>query len=175
MTGPAAAEFSRPVHLARVGAERFRQEIAASEAERAALARRFDLIALDRLSAAVELVRHGKEMFLLRATFDAEFVQSCVVTLDPVRGAVSEEFTLLLGPPEVEAEAAGTVGDEIAFEPLVGDRVDIGEAVAQEFALALPPFPHSPDAEGEAEPRTPAPDEAGPFAALSRLVGRRGE
>jgi uncharacterized metal-binding protein YceD (DUF177 family) len=166
-----APEFSRPVLLARVGAEGFRQAIAATEAERAALARRFDLLALDRLSAAVELVRRGKEMFFLRAAFDAEFVQSCVVTLDPVTGAVSEEFSLLLGPPEVEGEAAGTVGDEVAFEPIVGDRIDIGEAVAQEFALALPPFPRSPAAEAESEP--PTPDESRPFATLSRLVGRR--
>ncbi len=171
MTGTAAPEFSRPIPLARLGAERFRQQIAATAAERAALARRFDLIALDRLSAGVELVRHGEDMFLLRAAFDAEFVQRCVVTLEPVGGALSEQFTLLLGPPEAEAEAGGTVGDEVAFEPIVGDMIDIGEAVAQEFALALPPFPRSPGAGVEAEP--PAPDESGRFAALSRLVDRR--
>lgn len=170
MTGTPMAEFSRPVRLARVGVERFRQQIEATEAERAALARRFDLVALDRLSAVIELARHGHEMFLLHAAFEAEFVQSCVVTLDPVRGAVSERFTLLLGPPEVEGEAAGTVTDDIAFEPLVGDIVDIGEAVAQELALALPPFPRTPGAAGEEEP---AAGEPGPFAALSRLVDRR--
>jgi len=171
MTGAPAAEFSRPVRLVRVGTEPLCRQIAATEAECKALARRFDLVALDRLTAAVELLRHGSAMFLMRAAFDAEFVQSCVVTLDPVKGAVSGRFTLLFGPPEAEAEAAGTVGDEVAFEPLVGDIVDIGEAVAQELALALPPFPRSPDAADEAAPA--APDQSGPFAALSRLVERR--
>ncbi|MGC2414018.1 MAG: DUF177 domain-containing protein, partial [Stellaceae bacterium] len=146
MTGAPGPEFSRLVPLARLGAEPFRREIAATEAERAALARRFDLVALDRLSATVELVRQGKEMALLRATFAAEFVQSCVVTLDPVGGAVSEEFTLLYGPPEAEAEGGQSVEDELAFEPLVGNAIDIGEAVAQQFSLALPPFPRSPGA-----------------------------
>ncbi len=174
MTGTAQPEFSRPVPLARLGAEPFRQEIAASEAERAALALRFDLPAVDRLSAEVELVRLGNDMFRLRASFSAEFVQSCVITLDPVGGAVSEEFTLLYGPPEVEAEAGETVEDEIAFEPLVGNAIDVGEAVAQQFSLALPPFPRSPDASLDAE--TPTADEAGPLAAaLSRLVDRRGD
>jgi uncharacterized metal-binding protein YceD (DUF177 family) len=173
MSAAPAPEFSRPVRLVRVGTEPLCRQIAATETECAALARRFDLVALDRLSAAVELVRHGSAMFLLRGAFDAEFVQSCVVTLDPVRGAVSEHFTLLLGPTEAEPEAAGTVGDEVAFEPLVGDVVDIGEAVAQELALALPPFPRSPDAEGEVAP--PVSDDAGPFAALSQLVDRRGD
>jgi uncharacterized metal-binding protein YceD (DUF177 family) len=174
MTGAAQPEFSRLVPLARLGAEPFRQDIAASEAERVALARRFDLIALDRLCAVVELVRHGKDMFLLRAAFAAEFVQSCVVTLDPVGGAVSEEFTLLYGPPEMEQEAAGTVEDDVAFEPIVGTAIDVGEAVSQQFSLALPPFPRNPGASLEAE-AAPADENGLIGAALSRLVDRRGE
>jgi uncharacterized metal-binding protein YceD (DUF177 family) len=174
MTSTAQPEFSRLVPLGRLGVEPFRQEIAASEAERAALAQRFDLVALDRLSAVVELVRRGHDMFLLRAAFSAKFVQSCVVTLDPVGGAVSEEFTLLYAPPEMEAEEGRTVEDEIAFEPLVGNAIDIGEAVAQQFSLALPPFPRSPEAILAAE--APAADEPGPLAAaLARLAERRGE
>ncbi len=174
MSGAAQPEFSRLVPLARLGPEPFRQEIAATEAERAALARRFDLPAVDRLSAEVELVRLGNDMFRLRASFSAEFVQSCVITLDPVGGAVSEEFTLLYGPPETEAEAGETVEDEIAFEPLVGNAIDVGEAVAQQFSLALPPFPRNPDAALDSE--APAADDTGPLAAaLSRLLDRRGD
>jgi uncharacterized metal-binding protein YceD (DUF177 family) len=172
MTGEAQPEFSRPAVLARLGAEPFRQEIAATEEERAALAQRFDLIAVDRLSAVTELVRRGSDMVLLRATFSAEFVQSCVVSLDPVAGVVSEEFTLLFAPPEMEAEAGRTVEDEIAFEPLVGNTIDVGEAVAQQFSLALPPFPRSPGA--AIEEAAPAADESGPIAAaLARLLGNQ--
>jgi uncharacterized metal-binding protein YceD (DUF177 family) len=169
MTGTARPEFSRPVPLARLGAEPFRQDIAATEEERVALAQRFDLVAIDRLCAAIELVRHGKDMVQLRAAFSAEFVQSCVVTLDPVAGALSEQFTLLYAPPEMEAEAGRTVEDDVAFEPLVGNAIDVGEAVAQQFSLALPPFPRSPGAILDAE--TQPADEAGPIAAaLSRLT-----
>ena len=164
-------EFSRPVALARLGAEPHRQEIAADETERRALAERFDLVALDRLAATVELVRQGHDRILLRATFDARFVQRCVVTLDPVPGTVSERFALLYGPPEAEADAGGSAADDPAFEPLTGDTIDIGEAVAQEFALCLPPFPRRPDADVETPPAEPAAD-TGPFAALARLVDR---
>jgi uncharacterized metal-binding protein YceD (DUF177 family) len=174
MSSTAQPEFSRLVPLARLGAEPFRQDITATQAERAALAQRFDLPAVDRLYAAVELVRHGADMFLLRAAFAAEFVQSCVVTLDPVDGTLSEQFTLLYGRPEAEEEAGGAVEDEVAFEPIIGNAIDVGEAVAQQFSLSLPPFPRSPGANLEAE--APPADEAGPFAAaLSRLVDRRGE
>ena len=166
----AAPEFSRIVRLARLGVDPFRQEIAASKAERRALARRFDLVSLDRLTAAVELVRQGPEMILLRASFAAEFVQSCVVTLDPVTGAVSESFALRYGPPEAEEAGVATDEDDIAFEPLAADFIDIGEAVAQEFSLVLPAFPRDPAASLEIE--QPEVDE-GSFTPLSRLANRR--
>ena len=167
----AAPEFSRIVRLARLGTDPFRQEIVASNAERAALARRFGLVSLDRLTAVVELVRQGPEMILLRASFAGEFVQSCVVTLDPIAGAVTESFALRYGPPEAEEEAgSGTAEDDIAFEPLAGDFIDIGEAVAQEFSLVLPAFPRDPAASLEIE--QPEVDE-GSFTPLSRLANRR--
>jgi uncharacterized metal-binding protein YceD (DUF177 family) len=172
--GTALPEFSRPVALARLGAEPFRQDIAASEAERAALARRFDLVALDRLTATVELVRQGKDRFVLRAAFEAEFVQSCVVTLDPVGGAASEAFTLAYGPPEAEPDLSGSIEEDVAFEPIVGTMIDVGEAVAQQVALALPPFPRIPGASVETEAPT-AHEERSLGAALSRLVERRGQ
>lgn len=162
----AAAEFSRLVRLARLGAEPFRQQISASEPERAALARRFGLVTLDRLAAVVELVRAPDDTIVLEASFEAEFAQECVVTLDPVTGAVTERFTLRYGGSETEAEIGAD--DDAAFEPLVGETIDIGEAVAQEFSLALPPFPRSPDASVDAEAEPPR--DSGPFAVLSRRV-----
>ena len=162
-------EFSRRVLLTRIGTEPVRRDITATDAEREALARRFDLVAIDRLSASVELVRRGRDLVLLRTAYEAEFVQSCVVTLDPVAGAVAAEFSLLYGPPEAEGEAMGVLADaEAAFEPIAGDAIDIGEAVAQEFSLALPPFPHSPDANLDAEA---SPDDS-PFAALAERLQR---
>lgn len=160
-------EFSRIVPLAQLGTEAFHQEIAATEAEREALAKRFGLLALDRLMAEVELLRQGQDTILLRAAFEAAFVQECVVTLDPVEGAMAADFTLRYGPPEHESEDNSE--EEPAFEPLVNDFIDIGEAVAQEFSLALPSFPRSPGAVLEIEEE---PADAGPFAALSHLADR---
>ena len=167
-----APEFSRPVALARIGAELYRQQISANEVERAALARRFDLVSLERLDASVELVREGDRFIIVRADFEAAFEQCCIVTLEPIAGAVAERFTLLYGPPAAEETAATLVGDEVAFEPLTGDTIDIGEAVAQEFSLALPPFPRSPDA--AVQDAALQQGDAGAFADLSRLLDRRG-
>lgn len=167
-------EFSRPVAVGRLGKGSPRQQITADEAERAALARRLDLVSLARFTAVVELARQGDGTILLTADFAAEFEQTCVVTLEPVPGAVGETFALRYGPPEWESDAPED-DDGPAFEPLTGEVIDIGEAVAQELALALPPFPRAPgvsiETELGAEPGE-AETEPGPFAALSRLANR---
>lgn len=168
MSGP-VPEFSRPVPLTRVGAGPFRQEIAASEAERAALVQRFGLISLARLNAVVELAREAGGTILLTAEFAGEFEQECVAKLEPVAGSVEGGFALRYGPPEAELETSGD--DDPAFEPLSGEMIDIGEAVAQEFSLSLPPFPRAADAAVEADLEEPNGD--GPFAGLARLAGRK--
>jgi uncharacterized metal-binding protein YceD (DUF177 family) len=168
----AKPEFSRRVLLARLGAEPLRRDITATAAEREALARRFELLGLDRLSATVELIRRGGDMILLRADFEAVFAQECVVTLEPIEGALSSRFELLYGPPEAEETAMGVIGDTVAFEPLVGDAIDIAEAVAQEFSLALPAFPRSPAADAATAPPQREP---GPFAGLARLLDGEGD
>ena len=162
-----AREFSRLVPLIRLGTEPFRQRIEATPEEREKLSRRFDLLALDRLVAEVELRRQSRGVILLEAAFEAEFEQSCAVTLEPVRGAISDRFSLVYGPAQDEEEEIALTGDEPAFEPLDGGAIDIGEAVAQELSLALPKFPRHPDATSDDLPAA-APAE-GPFASLASL------
>jgi uncharacterized metal-binding protein YceD (DUF177 family) len=168
MTGT-TLEFSRLIPLARLGLEPFRQRIEATPNERERLSRRFDLVSLDRLEATVELRREGAKVVLLEAAFEAEFVQSCVVTLDPVAGAISDRFSLMYGPPEEQPQETMAGQDEAAFETLEGDAIDIGEAVAQELSLSLPVFPRHPEARIETD--TPGASSGGAFALLARLRG----
>src|SRR6202521_4479475 len=139
-------EFSRLVRLDRLGSQPFRQRIEATPQEREKLSQRFDLLSLDRLTAAVDLYRQSAEVVRLEASFEAEFVQSCVFTLDPVPGAISDHFSLVYGPPEVEPEEIAWGRDDAAFELLAADAIDIGEAVAQELSLGLPVLPRQSDA-----------------------------
>ena len=163
-------EFSRLVLLARLGSAPFRQQIEATPSERKKLSGRFDLLALDRLTAVVELRRRGDEVIVLEADFEAEFVQSCVVTLEPVAGALSDRFMLVYGPAEAEQREIGWQQDEAAFEPLNSDVIDIGEAVAQELSLCLPTFPRHPDAKIDTE--APVESTGSPFNLLARLKQR---
>ncbi|MDE2165452.1 MAG: DUF177 domain-containing protein [Alphaproteobacteria bacterium] len=143
MDTPSAIEFARPVELSRLSCGEQRFEISANAAERTALAARFGLLGLDKLDAVVRLGRIAGGLVRLEAELDAEVVQTCVVTLDPVRNHVAEGFTVLYGEG-AEAREVTLDGEAETIEQIADGVIDIGEAVAQQLSLALDPFPHKP-------------------------------
>ncbi|MGE5721799.1 MAG: YceD family protein [Sphingomonadales bacterium] len=169
-------EFSRPVRVDTLGAEPHTLSVEADEAERAALARRFGLPAIDRLSAELSLTRTGATVSA-SGTLRAAVTQSCVATGEPVDATIEEPFRILFSP-----EPEGTPGQEEEVELSESDcdvvfysgaAIDVGEAVAETLSLSLDPWPRAPGAEQalkEAGIKSEA--EAGPFAALAGLKDR---
>lgn len=135
-------EFARPVEVPRTAGRAAMHKIAADAAERAALAARFSLLSLDRLEAEIRIERLPGGLVRLAASLSADVVQCCVVTLEPVANHVEEEFALLFSAGEATREVV-LDGEAETVEPLDGDRIDIGEAVAQQLSLALDPFPRA--------------------------------
>lgn len=138
-------EFSRRIELARLGGHETAYPISAEPAEREALARRFDLLSLDRLDAEIRLRRVGGGMVRLSGRLRADVVQACVVSLEPVASAIEQDFTLLYGPTQPGKSVMVDLEADVA-EPFEGDAIDIGEAAAQQLALALDPYPRAPGA-----------------------------
>jgi uncharacterized metal-binding protein YceD (DUF177 family) len=148
----AKPEFSRPVQADSITQREATEVLQASEAERAALAARFGLIALDRLAAKVRLRRvRGGELIRVVGELEAEVVQACVVTLEPVAARLTDSFQALFAPPHLVPKDA----DEIEVyleeereppEPIENGRIDLGELVAQHLSLALDPYPRAPGA-----------------------------
>lgn len=157
---PAGPEFSRRVELARLGTLEAVYPIVAETAEREALAHRFDLLVLDRLEAEVRLHRLSGEIVQVQGELAADVVQACVVSLEPVHGSIQEKFTLLYGPSEPDDGVLIDLETEIV-EPFDGTAIDIGEAVAQQLALALDPYPRAPGASlaGSGDAAPPAGEE----------------
>ncbi|WP_142846920.1 DUF177 domain-containing protein [Telmatospirillum sp. J64-1] len=177
MTGPneIQPEFSRPVAAERLPASGTVVELEANEEERAALARRFDLLSLDSLTATISLKPMGGSSLLrLRGTFRAEVVQACVVTLEPVPSTIEDEFEMTFAPEQQEerGDIEVFVDAEDPPDPIVNGKIDIGEAVAEHLSLALDPFPRAPGAEFP-ETAEQAGEEVeekrNPFAALEAL------
>jgi uncharacterized metal-binding protein YceD (DUF177 family) len=135
-------EFSRPLRAHEIGGTLRRQSIEASEAERAALAARFDLLGLDRLVADIS-VRREAAGIRVSGRIDAAGTQPCVATAEPVPFLITEALALLLTENQPEGEEIELADADLDSEPLVGDIIDIGELAAQALALALDPYPRS--------------------------------
>ncbi len=80
-------EFSRIFRLDEIGDVGRRVEIEADEAERRALSERFGLIEIGRLAATAELRRDG-EIVTATGRIEADVVQACVPSGDPVPAPV---------------------------------------------------------------------------------------
>ncbi len=107
-------EFSRIVDVTRLGHTAHAITIEANAAECAALARRFGLVSLDRLSAALTIQHHGDNGLIeLSGRFFARLRQACVITLDPVPADIDQPIRLFYGEA---AEIDGTIADPLALE-----------------------------------------------------------
>lgn len=151
-------EFSRPVLVAKIGRNGLSMTVKAEPHEREALARRLDLLALDRLEATLEL-RQTADGVALEGDIVADLAQRCVVSLQPVPVRIEEHFVQYFSenaPSDAELMQraleegldffAEAEEDEIP-DPIVNGRIDAGEAVVQQLAVVLDPYPRLPDAE----------------------------
>lgn len=145
---PARPEFSRVVEAESLDRDGTAMTIEADAGERARLAKRFGLLALDSLSASLRLTpEKGGRLVRLEGTLSADVTQSCVVTLEALKTRVETALERLYdtsadaAPP---AEAAFDVEAQDPPEAAPDGRIDVGEAAAEELSLALDPFPRKP-------------------------------
>ena len=146
-------------------------DITATPEECAALAARFDLVAVRQLSARIALVREG-ESARASGVLDADVVQSCAVSGEDLEVGVHEPVKLQFVPPSgdlpEELELEAEMLDQIEME---GSRFDLGEALAQTLGLAIDPYLEGPGAE-EARRKLAEQEPSGPFSALKDLLGK---
>tara|TARA_R110002072_G_scaffold92342_3_gene205610 strand:- start:70 stop:612 length:543 start_codon:yes stop_codon:yes gene_type:complete len=139
------------------------------------LAKRFGLLTLDELEARLVIEPWRKKGIKVSGTLDADLEQSCIVTLDPVPATLNADFTLLYLPEDVSGRRAMEVAvDPLAEEPpdpLPVEGVDLGEAVAEQLALVLDPYPRAQGAELSATESLESGSEkkSNPFEVLKNL------
>lgn len=135
-----APEWSRPLRLDEIGGVAREVALDSSTDERAALAARFGLLALERLEARLSVAREAAGI-RVRGSLDASGAQACVLSGAPVPFMLAVPVALRFveaapGGDEVELSA-----DDLDALPIDGGLLDLGEAAAQELALALDPYP----------------------------------
>lgn len=152
-----------------------------SEAERAAIADWLGVIALPSLIASVRLSRRGKDFYGYEASFEADVVQACVVTLEPVPGHLTGSFdrsfriVSSMASKRMEEGPGGEISLSDAEDPDVveGTNIDLAEPVLEELSLVLDPYPRAPGATFEVPGAGEIPADS-PFAVLKALKDKGG-
>lgn len=156
--------LSRLVPLDRIGGTGLDFVVEAKPEELEPLARRLLIPAVHRLHCAFHLRRVNAGVIAAEGLLEADVVQTCIVSTEPFDQTVSEPF-------EIEFVPAGTEAPDDDLEapdqiPYDAHALDLGEAAAEQLALALEPYPRKPDLE---EPVSEAEAAPHPFAALAAL------
>ena len=126
------------VDLDRMGPSGAALEIAASDGERAALAKRFGFLGLLAFSARVTVDRKVGGQVVVEGRLRGKVVQACILTLDPVAQDLDETFRIVF-KRDFEDEKDPESGDAVinsqadAPEPLQGNMLDVGEIVAEQL------------------------------------------
>ena len=169
-------EFARPQRVDTIGDDARMIEIDADAQERAALAKRFDLIGIEKLTGKFT-IRRDAAGIVAEGRVAAAVTQACSITGDPLPATVDEPVALRFVAEEDAGQDEVELGDsDIDVIPYDGGTIDLGEVAAETMALALDPFPRGPNAEVVLkEAGVLSEEQAGPFGALAGLKDRLGK
>ena len=140
------SEIERIVDVDRLAPNGTALEIAASDSERVALAKRFGFLSLPAFSARVTVDRRPGGQVVVEGRMRGKIVQACILTLDPVTQDLDEAFRLvfrqdLAEERDPESGEALVSAQADAPEPLPGNLLDVGEIVAEQLSLAADAYP----------------------------------
>ncbi len=175
--------ISHPVNIARLPQRGMPVKLVATDVERAALAREFDLIEVKAFTADLMVAKWRRDGVKVTGTVTADIIQACSITLDPLEARVDNEVDAVFVPENsklasVKADANGEIvldpdGPD-APETFEGDHLDVGQVAAEFFGLAIDPYPRKADAqlppvlEIDKEPA-----KVSPFAKLADLTRKQ--
>ena len=166
-------EFSRIERADTIGEGERTIRIEANEAERVALAKRFELKSVDSLEAEFRL-RRDTAGIIAHGHVRGAVVQACVVTDDPIPVAIDEPVALRFVVDDIAGDGEIEL-DEDALDTMLydGAALDLGEAAAETMALALDPYPRGPGAAAALRAAgVISEDEAKPLGAFAGLKAK---
>jgi len=145
------AEFSRMIRAGHIKDIPQEHVLVADTAQRAMLAARFGLPGIALLRGVFILQHERSGVIAGKLSMQAKVTQVCVVTLEEFEARIDEQTDLRFVPAQILPESEGVELDAETLEgpdeiPYAGDMIDLGEALAEQLALALDPYPRKPGA-----------------------------
>lgn len=152
---PALADnpFSYVVKVGHVSANPISVRLSADARELQGLARLWAVEEVTALNAELQIASWKKDGIRIRGTVDADIVQACIVTLEPVGSHIEEEIDQIFIPEGSKLARITVENGEMVVDPdgpdlpelFTGDSIDVGTVVAEFAALAIDPYPRKPD------------------------------
>lgn len=169
--------WGRPVALRELARGPLTLTLSPDAATREKLARELGLEGLPAFTAQVRL-RPWLDGAELSGRIQAQVIQLCSVSLDPVEQPLTADFELKVVPPGSPNASQEVEGGELTLdldapdppEVLEGEEIDVTGYVVEHFALEIDPFPRKPGAQFDF---TPPPEEDSPFSVLKQLKDKK--
>jgi uncharacterized metal-binding protein YceD (DUF177 family) len=166
--------FSRPIRAGHIKDASQEHVLVAGPETRAELAQRFGLPGIALLRGEFLLQHERGGVIAARLRMQAKVTQTCVVTLEPFEARIDEESALRFVPASSLPESEGLELDAETLDgpdeiPYTADLLDLGEALAEQLALALDPYPRKP---GAVLPAEFLDEPENPFAVLRPKRGK---
>lgn len=172
--------ISYPVNVRSLPVKGVRIKIDADEKERQKLKENHGLLAVDSFRADIHISPWKKRGVRVKGKFEAEIVQACVVSLEPLHEHIDEDVESVFIPEDsklVKYEALDDTGEVFVDaegpdtpEVFHGDSIDIGAFLEELFELSLNPYPRKEGVDGNyIEDMGEEEKQASPFAVLKRL------
>ena len=169
-------EFSRLISILDIEADGIEINISANSLECDALAKRFSVKHVQRLSAKLIFSKpNGESLPKLEARYIAEITQICVITLEPMTRTIESKFFCTFAEKDVldiNEELVFNVNDVDPPEFINNGFFDAGELVSEHLLLEIDPFPRVVGAEfcqSNIFSTTKAKNKFNPFESLKKL------
>lgn len=148
------AVLSFPVSVQHVPHKGIEVTLKSDDREREALAESHGLEKVLSFSADFIITPWKKSGIKIRGKIQAQIVQSCVATLEPIENQIDEDVEIVLVPEHsrlarIPVDESGEMlisadGPDIP-ETFSGDKIDIGAIAEEFFDLAIDPYPRKAD------------------------------
>lgn len=125
-----------------LGHDSHKYHLIATREEREEIAKRLNLLSLEKLEANLLLIRKGR--LHLKGKVIADVTQECVRTLQPLAQQLEFDADEIFTLTPLDEKEEYVLSEEGLIEPLEGTTLDVGEVVIQTLSLNLDPFPVSP-------------------------------
>lgn len=177
-------EWSHLIDAERLESGRNHFTISPNQQERKRLAQRLGIVSLKDLKVNV-VIGHlsGQVAFHVQGEIDAQVIQNCVVSMEPVESHIHEVFESWFADAQVAVSIAKARHEKLTEkgygeqpileekddpEPFVDGHIDLGELATQYLSLAIDPYPHAEGVEYSGPKASEGPEDTqeNPFAAL---------